>query len=138
MSDNLLKNIKLIDANYLATHSTTFSIPSRLAKRMHEMQKEKAQRQELVPTSSGEHLSSPMRSNRLMTMTDPSSSLVRKNNLESHADTGHIGEQRLCGPGAHIWTVFPADFPFRVVDRVWCISAGRWSDQAGDLFFSRR
>jgi hypothetical protein len=44
-----LKNCKFIDAEYLATHSTTFSIPSRLAKQIHDMQKQKEQRQKPDP-----------------------------------------------------------------------------------------
>jgi hypothetical protein len=37
--------MKYIDDEYLATHSTTFSVLSRLAKQIHDKQKQKEQRQ---------------------------------------------------------------------------------------------
>ena len=37
--------MKYADAEYIATHSTTFSVASRLAKQIHDKQKEKEQRQ---------------------------------------------------------------------------------------------
>ena len=56
MSDTSLKNSKLGTAEDLATKSSTFSIPSPLAKRIHEMQEQKEQRQGPDPSPSGEYL----------------------------------------------------------------------------------